>query len=160
MPSHTRPESSPRWRPDPGRFEIIVETTFHASHAIRLPDGTVEDAHAHEWRLTVTVGRDRLDALGLVMDFHELERLVAAAIGPARDGDFNAIEPFGAEPGLHADTDAAPMNPAVNPTAEHIAAWLGNRLGKHLPPGVTLLNVTLEEAPHCRARWRPRCFSV
>ncbi len=123
-------------------FEIVVETDFHARHAIRLPDGTVEAPHEHLWQLSVTVGRTGLDALGLVMDFHALQDIVAQAIGPARNGDFNRIEPFGTDGGQ------------TNPTAEAIARWLAQRVGPRLPASVRLVQVSLGEAPGCRARWR------
>jgi 6-pyruvoyltetrahydropterin/6-carboxytetrahydropterin synthase len=124
-------------------FEIRVQRTFAASHAIRLHDGSVEKPHTHDWQLTVTIAAARLDALGMVMDFHQLESLVDDALSPVRDGDFNATDDFGTEPGQR------------NPTAEQIAVWLGRRIAAALPADVTLACVQLVEAPGCQAVWWP-----
>jgi 6-pyruvoyl-tetrahydropterin synthase len=59
------------------RYQISVTRYFSAAHALRLYDGSLEPVHGHNWRVTVTVESPRLDAIGVVMDFHELERLVA-----------------------------------------------------------------------------------
>lgn len=125
-------------------FEISVQRTFTARHAIRLGDGSVEKPHTHDWRLTATVASGQLDALGMVMDFHQLEGIVDQAIVPAKDGDFNTAADFGTGAGR------------VNPTAERIAEWLGRRIAAALPDGVRLTRVRLMEAPGCEAVWRPR----
>jgi 6-pyruvoyl-tetrahydropterin synthase len=125
-------------------YAVRVQRTFVARHAIRLHDGSVEQPHAHDWRLTVVVGCEQLDPLGMVMDFHALEQIVDQALAPARDADFNALADFGTETGQ------------VNPTAEHIALWLGRRIGDALPDAVRLISVRLREAPGCEAVWQPR----
>ncbi len=132
-----RPDASPP-------FEVSVQRTFAARHAIRLGDGSVEKPHTHDWRLTVAVGSDRLDESGMVMDFHQLEQFVDQAIAPAKNGDFNTVADFGTDIGR------------VNPTAEQIVAWLGTRIATGLPQGVRLVRVHLVEAPGCGAAWRPQ----
>ena len=90
-------------------FEITVERTFTATHALRLTDGTREPVHSHEWHLTVTVASAQLDSIDTVMDFHELERMVDGVIDPIRDRDLNAEEPF--------------ADGRMNPSAERVAQW-------------------------------------
>jgi 6-pyruvoyltetrahydropterin/6-carboxytetrahydropterin synthase len=125
-------------------FTVGVVRTFAARHAIRLSDGSVEPSHEHQWRLTVTVGSQQLDSLGMVMDFHLLEGIVDRAIAPTINANFNAMPDFGTGMGQ------------VNPTAEQIAAWVGCRIAAQLPDGVCLVGVQLGEAPGCEAGWRPR----
>ena len=57
-------------------FEITARREFSAAHQLRLYDGSLEPLHGHNWACVVTVSADKLDAIGVVMDFHELERLV------------------------------------------------------------------------------------
>lgn len=122
-------------------FEITVETTFAAAHALRLPDGTYEPSHGHNWHVQVSVAREGLDAMATVMDFHELERLVGEVIGPWHNRDLNTVAPF-ADQGL-------------NPSAEQVAAWIGQQTAQGLPAGVRLVGVRVGEAPGCSAVYRP-----
>ena len=57
-------------------YQITIEKVFAASLALRLPDGSYEPTHGHNWPVRVTIGADQLDAMDCVMDFHELERIV------------------------------------------------------------------------------------
>ena len=127
-------------------FEISTETEFCAAHALSIA-GRREPVHGHNFRVTVTVRSDRLDADGLVCDFHALERIVADTIGPWRDGMLNDRPPFDRE----------------NPTAEMIARRIGESVSAALPGalsggaarGVRLSSVRVTEAPGCAAVYRP-----
>jgi 6-pyruvoyltetrahydropterin/6-carboxytetrahydropterin synthase len=112
-------------------FEISTTREFSAAHALRLYDGALEPLHGHNWRLCVTVAAPALDAIGVVMDFHELERLVDAIIGPLHNSNLNDVRPFGVADGQ------------LNPTAENVALHVGRSLG--LPAGVRLTRVEVWE---------------
>lgn len=120
--------------------QIAVERSFHASHALRLPDGSLEPAHAHDWPVTVTVAADALDDMETVMDFHELEKIVDRVIEPFADLHLNDIAPF-------AD--------GVNPSAERVAEHIAHGVRAALPKRVRLISVALGEAPGCTAIHRP-----
>ncbi|MEX0744345.1 MAG: 6-carboxytetrahydropterin synthase [Phycisphaeraceae bacterium] len=122
-------------------FEITVEHTFAASHAIRLPDGSLEPLHGHNWQLTVTLQRDGLDAIETVFDFHALEHIVEQIAQPFHNRHLNDLPPF--------DTGS------ISPTAERVAWWVGTQVGQRLPDEVTLQCVRVSEAPRCWAAWRP-----
>ncbi|NJL32430.1 MAG: hypothetical protein HC898_12890 [Phycisphaerales bacterium] len=75
-------------------FEIAVEHVFCAAHALKLPDGSMEPLHGHNWQVTVTVGAGRLDAMQCVMDFHALKAKVMEIIRPAENANLNELPPF------------------------------------------------------------------
>ena len=108
----------------------IVATTrsFAAAHQLRLPDGSIEPLHGHNWRVKVTVSSSKLDALGTVMDFHELERLVDAMTGPMHNHHLNELPPFDRE---------------LNPSAENVAFHIARSLA--LPADVRLERVEVWE---------------
>lgn len=126
-------------------YEIIVETTFAAAHAIRLPDGALEPVHGHNWPVAVTVAADELDAIETVCDFHVLEALVKDAVGPWHNGDLNQCEPFADGSG----------GLAINPTAERVAWAIAQRVTPGLPGNCKLVSVSVGEAPGCTAVYRP-----
>ncbi len=123
-------------------YEITVSKTFSAAHAIRLPDGTREPVHGHDWRVEVTVANDELDAIDVVMDFHALEAIVNPLIERVHNQNLNDVPPF--------------ADGQINPTAERVAWWLGTRIAKQLPTNVSLRQVSVGEAPGCRATYRRR----
>src|SRR5213593_459266 len=93
-------------------FEITTTRQFSAAHQLRLYDGSLEPLHGHNWRVRVTVYADELDTIGVVMDFHELERHVDQITGPLHNGNLNQIAPF---------SDLQSMNPSAENIAKHVA---------------------------------------
>ena len=129
-------------------FEISIDAVFAASHAILLPDGSLEPLHGHNWPVRVTVASDTLDAIETVMDFHELEQLVESIIGPWRNRHLNDVAPF-------SDGKGAPGGLAINCSAERVAWWIGEEVKRRLPPRVRLVGARVGEAPGCFATYRP-----
>jgi 6-pyruvoyltetrahydropterin/6-carboxytetrahydropterin synthase len=119
------------------RHEISIEQQFPAAHSIRLYDGAYEPIHGHNWRVRITLGRDALDAIGVVVDFHELHRRLAEVILPWKNGNLN--------------DDAVLLK--HNPTAENVAVAIAERLPKI--PAVVLLCVEVWETPDCKAVFKP-----
>ena len=122
-------------------YEVTVTKVFAAAHAIRLPDGSHEPLHGHNWQVDVTVTADDLDEIEVVMDFHKLEAIVDDLLGWVRNRNLNDLGPF--------------AEGRVNPTAERVAWWVGTRVALKLPKPVRLRCVTVGEAPGCRATYRP-----
>ena len=118
-------------------FEITTTRTFSAAHQLRLPGGGIEPVHGHNWRVKVTVSAAKLDALGTVMDFHELERLVDAVLAPMHNRHLNELEPFIAE---------------LNPSAENVAYYVARTL--QLPGAVRLERVEVWETDENSAVYR------
>lgn len=119
-------------------FEISTTREFAAAHAIYLYDGSLEPLHGHNWRVRVTVAAPALDAIGVVMDFHELERLVDAIIGPLHNRNLN---------------DCPPFNAGLNPSAENVAFHVGRSLT--LPAAARLVRVEVWETSTNRATYFP-----
>jgi 6-pyruvoyltetrahydropterin/6-carboxytetrahydropterin synthase len=110
-------------------FEITTTRSFAAAHQLRFPDGSIEPVHGHNWRVKVTVASAQLDAIGTVMDFHDLERLVDAVVAPMHNRHLNELEPFTRE---------------LNPSAENVALHVARSL-VGLPAGVRLARVEVWE---------------
>ena len=119
-------------------FEITTTRTFAAARQLRLPGGSLEPMHGHNWRVKVTVSSAGLDAIGTVMDFHELERLVDTVTGPMHNRHLNELEPFAAE---------------LNPSAENVAFHVARSLDG-LPNGVRLSRVEVWETDENSAVYR------
>jgi 6-pyruvoyltetrahydropterin/6-carboxytetrahydropterin synthase len=117
-------------------FEISTTRHFSAAHQLRLYDESLEPLHGHNWVIRVTVWAEKLDAIGVVMDFHELERLVDAIVMPWHNTHLNETAAFA----------------QLNPSAENVAWLVGKSL--RLPSGVSLSEIAVWETPENCAIYR------
>jgi 6-pyruvoyltetrahydropterin/6-carboxytetrahydropterin synthase len=117
-------------------FEITTTRTFSASHQLRLYDGSLEPLHGHNWQVRVIVAAPKLDTIGVVMDFHELERRLNIVVDPLHNRHLNEIPPFDRH----------------NPSAEQVASHIG--LSLKLPEGIRLVSVEVWETQENSAVYR------
>jgi 6-pyruvoyltetrahydropterin/6-carboxytetrahydropterin synthase len=117
-------------------FEITTTRTFSASHQLRLYDGSLEPLHGHNWQVRVTVAAGKLDSIGVVMDFHDLERRLNAVVDPFHNRHLNDIPAF----------------EHLNPSAEQVAWQIGVSLS--LPEAVRLVSVEVWETAENSAVYR------
>ena len=89
-------------------YDVTVKTGFSAAHQLRLYDGKYENLHGHNWTAQVTVEADKLDPIGVGIDFVELKEMVERILSRLDYHNINEIPPFDKE----------------NPSAENIALWL------------------------------------
>ena len=121
-------------------FQISTTREFAAAHALRLYDGSLEPVHGHNWRVRVTVAAPALDPIGVVMDFHELERLVDAILAPLHNHHLNDVPPF---------------VEGLNPSAENVALHVARTITRTLPATVRLTSVKVWETSTNRATYLP-----
>jgi len=119
-------------------FEIFVEHTFAAGHALRNYHGKCENVHGHNYRVQVGLTGPELDANGLLFDFAELKKRVRATSAYLDHQFINDLKPF--------DT--------INPSAENIAKFFCEEIQKDLT-GVNVAYVRIWETDTSCAIYRP-----
>jgi 6-pyruvoyltetrahydropterin/6-carboxytetrahydropterin synthase len=97
-------------------FEISVEDTFAAGHALRGYRGKCENPHGHNYRVRVTLAGEALDAIGLLYDFKDLKALMNEIVDRMDHQFLNDVEPFR----------------QMNPSAENMARYFYEELGPRL----------------------------
>jgi len=122
-------------------FEVSVEHTFAAGHALRNYRGKCENVHGHNYKVCVIVRGEKLDQTGMLADFVELKRLLRAISEPLDHVFLNDIEPF----------------TQLNPSAENIALYICERLqaGLRLDNPVEVAEVKVWETDIQSATYRP-----
>ena len=122
-------------------FEVTVEQTFAAGHALRNYRGKCENVHGHNYRVQVTVEGEQLDSIGLLVDFVELKRAMKAVIEYLDHRFINDLEPFD----------------KTNPSAENIAKYFHDRISESLTTEtpVRLSQVKVWETDTSSAVYRP-----
>ena len=75
-------------------FSVAKDFRFAAAHQILGHTGGCQNLHGHSYRVRVHVQARTLDALGMVVDFAELKRLMEEVIGPFDHRFLNEVPPF------------------------------------------------------------------
>jgi len=75
-------------------FEIAKDFVFSAAHQIRLHGGKCERLHGHNWRIRVHARSSELNRIGMVIDFADLQKLVAEIGARFDHQNVNEIPPF------------------------------------------------------------------
>ena len=122
-------------------FEITIEETFAAGHALRNYRGKCENVHGHNYRCHVTVEGEMLDEIGLLVDFVELKRAVHAVLDRMDHQWLNDFPPFD----------------VLNPSAENMAKYIYDEVNGSLKTkeGVRVASVRLWETDTASAIYRP-----
>ena len=122
-------------------FEICVEHTFAAGHALRNYHGKCENVHGHNYRVQVGMEGSELDQNGLLYDFVELKKQLRAASEYLDHQFLNELKPFD----------------EINPSAENIAKFIYEKLQNELKTG-SIAYVRVWETDTSCALYRPGSF--
>ena len=122
-------------------FEVSVEQTFAAGHALRNYHGKCENVHGHNYRVQITVAGEQLDSTGLLVDFIELKRLMGNVVDYLDHRFINDLPPFD----------------VLNPSAENIAKYFHDQVREGLDSNapVKIAEVRIWETDTSLAVYRP-----
>jgi 6-pyruvoyltetrahydropterin/6-carboxytetrahydropterin synthase len=123
-------------------FEVSVEQTFAAGHALRDYKGKCENVHGHNFNVQVVIEGERLDRTGLLVDFIDVKDLMGAVIARLDHVFLNDVPPFDVR----------------NPSAENIAAYFYEEMTGGLastPVPVRIREVKVWETDIQSATYRP-----
>ncbi len=130
--------------------QLEINAHFSAAHAITMA-GVVEPLHGHDWHVTAVIEGNKLDADGLLVDFHWLQQELAKIIGPFQNQNLNEAKPF-----------VSGLNPTAEHVAQHIGVSLSDRLAtwsQNLPKdearALRVARVRVTEAVGCAAVYCP-----
>jgi len=118
-------------------YELIVEAEFSAAHRLRGYDGACEKLHGHNWRVEMTAAADRLNDLGMAMDFKDAKRILNEVVARFDHVFLNDLPEFKTQ----------------NPTTENCARAIFEQCAERVPDGVRVHAVTVWESSRCRARY-------
>ncbi len=97
-------------------YDLMIESQFSSAHQLRGYKGKCEQLHGHNWRVQVTVSSEKIDDIGIVIDFHELKKITGEVISSLDHSFLNEVFPF----------------TEINPSSENIAKWIYDLIKKKL----------------------------
>src|ERR1700692_2153674 len=103
-------------------FEVSVEETFAAGHALRGYRGKCENVHGHNYRVQLAIEGPELASIGLLGDFVEVKKLIHGVVGYLDHRFINDLPPFD----------------ALNPSAENLAKYFYDEVSAGLKAGARL----------------------
>ena len=122
-------------------FEVTIEETFAAGHALRNYKGKCENVHGHNYRCQVTMAGEQLDDIGLLVDFVELKRVVHVVLDRMDHQWLNEFPPFD----------------RLNPSAENMAKFIYDEVSAGLGnSNARVSGVRLWETDTASATYRPK----
>jgi 6-pyruvoyltetrahydropterin/6-carboxytetrahydropterin synthase len=120
-------------------FEVSVEETFAAGHALRGYRGKCENVHGHNYRVQLTMEGPDLDGIGLLVDFVEVKKLIHGVVDYLDHRFINDLPPFD----------------KLNPSAENLAKYFYDEISSRLAPPVRVRQVKIWETDVTSATYRP-----
>jgi 6-pyruvoyltetrahydropterin/6-carboxytetrahydropterin synthase len=123
-------------------FEVSVEQTFAAGHALRNYKGACENVHGHNFKIQVTIEGQELDGTGMLVDFLDVKESMREVIARLGHKFLNDVPPFDVK----------------NPSAENIASYFYDELTSGLvsnPVPVRVREVRVWETDIQSATYRP-----
>jgi 6-pyruvoyltetrahydropterin/6-carboxytetrahydropterin synthase len=124
-------------------YEVTVEQSFAAAHALRHYKGACENLHGHNFKVHVTIEGNKLDQAGMLVDFLDVKALMWQVMERIDHQNLNAVAPFDEE---------------KNPSAENIAEYIYNHVAAGLtnvPVPVRVREVKVWETDIQSATYRP-----
>ncbi len=123
-------------------FQVSVEESFSAGHALRGYRGKCENLHGHNYKVRVTLEGPQLDSVGLLYDFVHLKQIIHGVIHALDHKFLNDMAPFD----------------EINPSAENIAKYFYDEASKQMrlqANGARIASITVWETDTTAATYWP-----
>ncbi len=121
-------------------YEVEVQDEFSAAHFLKLYDGSWEPRHGHNWKVSVIARADKLDSMGVVVDFEMLKPSLKKVLAEFNYTSFNDHPDF--------------KNEKQNPSTENIAKAIYDRLSKQFKSdSARVIKVTVWETSDASASY-------
>jgi 6-pyruvoyltetrahydropterin/6-carboxytetrahydropterin synthase len=130
-------------------YRVMREIHFCYGHRLLNYEGKCRHLHGHNGRAAITLAADRLDAVGMVMDFSRIKEVVLAWIDANIDHKMLLSENDPLVPVLRQLGEPVYAMRA-NPTAENIARLIYDFAKAQ---GFPVIEVALWETDHCSASY-------
>lgn len=119
-------------------FRLAVKKEFSAAHSLREYQGKCEGLHGHNWKVEAVVSAKGTDSRGLVLDFHDIKKILNNVLEELDHKHLNNISYF----------------KKINPTSENIAKYIFKKATDKLQSaGCKLQEITVWESDNCSATY-------
>ena len=121
-------------------YILTVEDNFASAHQLRGYKGKCENLHGHNWKIVVEVQGNNLNDIGLLVDFHELKKMLKNVLDCLDHKNLNEVVPFD----------------KINPSSENICKYIYDKISEELKNGnynAQMKSVTVWESATSRCSY-------
>jgi 6-pyruvoyltetrahydropterin/6-carboxytetrahydropterin synthase len=118
-------------------YRLTVHDYFSSAHQLKGYRGKCEGVHGHNWKVEVDVQGEKLNEIGLLMDFHDLKSMLKEILDRLDHVLLNEVEEFR----------------ETNPSSENVARHVYDNMKRKLPAGISIASVTVWESESARATY-------
>jgi 6-pyruvoyltetrahydropterin/6-carboxytetrahydropterin synthase len=119
-------------------FEVEITRNFSAAHRLDNYNGDCSRLHGHNWIVRVTAKAEKLDDIGISVDFRKLKNALDSVLALMDHNNLNEIPTF----------------QGANPTSEIIARYIYAEMSKTInSKHVRIAKVTVSESPDSTASY-------
>ena len=120
-------------------YLLKIEEAFEAAHRIVGYDGKCARLHGHSWLVEAEIEGERLNKLGILVDFKDVKRELKSILDKLDHIYLNEEQPFD----------------KLNPTAENLAKFIYGELKNNriFDTNVKLSAITVFESPKSSVRY-------
>ena len=97
-------------------YTVSIVRTFSSAHSLREYKGKCEALHGHNWKVRVAINCQKIDEIGLTIDFGIVKKILSKITDKLDHQLLNELEMF--------------QN--VNPTSENIARYFYDEMSKKI----------------------------
>ena len=95
-------------------YTLTTMVEFSSAHTLVGHSGPCKKMHGHNWKVEVEITGEKLDKIGMVVDFKEIRKATNLVVDELDHEFLNNLEPFSED----------------NPTAENIARYILTKLSE------------------------------
>jgi len=121
-------------------YLLTIEDHFASAHQLRGYKGKCENIHGHNWKVVLNVQGEKLNEIGLLIDFHDLKTILKKITDTLDHKNLNEVEPFN----------------LINPSSENISEYIALEAQKEITeisPELIVESVTVWESETSRCTY-------
>lgn len=121
-------------------YLLTIEDHFASAHQLRGYRGKCENIHGHNWKVVLNVQGEKLNEIGLLIDFNDLKTVLKRITNLLDHKNLNEVEPFN----------------IINPSSENIAEYIALEAQKEIleiNPDLNVESVTVWESDTSRCTY-------
>jgi len=112
-------------------FEVTIIKSFSAAHLLSEIGGKCENLHGHNFKVEITVAAEKLNTIGILVDFRFLKKVLEEILEEIDHKHLNNLTSFA----------------GINPSAENIAKYIFEKMdSKVKTAGVNMIRVKIWES--------------
>lgn len=121
-------------------YELMVDSQFSSAHYLKGYEGDCARIHGHTWKVTLTVGAESVNEIGLGLDFKYISSVLDRITAQFDHRNLNDLDPFR----------------DCNPSAENVAKVIYELCERGFAGAeVTVRSVTVHESDRYRVTYKP-----